>query len=387
MHSVQIATAAILFTGANTSFNGFPALANFVAEDRFLPRQLTKRGQRLVFSNGIIVLTALSIVLLIVTGGSVNALVPFYAIGVFTGFAMAGYGMTKYHLTHQDAGLAAPARDQPVRGRRVHHRGRDLRHREVHRGRLAGGRRVPVAGVVLMRLNREYRAEAAILEMFRTNRPDTVKYARHRVFVLVNGVDLAVLEALRYGRGLRADDLTAVHFMIDAAVADRLRKRWEYFGIETPLRIIDCPDRRHHPRRAGPGVQGARRVPQHQRHGAAPAPEYAPLLGRLLHDRTADKISAQSAESRTRRPRSCPTTCNPASGKRSPDLLEERVARELEKLQSRMAQRDQERVDEYEHPDAPPERRRRGMACSRDIWPPSKVGSARSKTPTRPADT
>ena len=74
--------------------------------------------------------------------------------------------------------------------------------------------------------------------------PDTVKYARHRVFVLVNGVDLAVLEALRYGRGLRADDLTAAHFMIDAAIADRLRKRWEYYGIETPLRIIDCPDRR-----------------------------------------------------------------------------------------------------------------------------------------------
>ena len=60
---IQIATAAILFTGANTSFNGFPALANFVAEDRFLPRQLTKRGHRLVFSNGIIALTVLSVAL------------------------------------------------------------------------------------------------------------------------------------------------------------------------------------------------------------------------------------------------------------------------------------------------------------------------------------
>ncbi|MGH3531838.1 MAG: APC family permease, partial [Mycobacterium sp.] len=79
---VQASTAAILFTGANTSFNGFPALASFVAEDRFLPRQLMRRGHRLVFSNGIIALTALSVVLLVVTGGSVNALVPFYAIGV-----------------------------------------------------------------------------------------------------------------------------------------------------------------------------------------------------------------------------------------------------------------------------------------------------------------
>src|SRR6201997_4897002 len=91
---LQISTAAILYTGGNTSFNGFPALASFVAEDRFLPRQLMKRGQRLVFSNGIIVLTVLSVVLLIATGGTVNALVPFYAIGVFTGFAMAGYGLS-----------------------------------------------------------------------------------------------------------------------------------------------------------------------------------------------------------------------------------------------------------------------------------------------------
>jgi hypothetical protein len=76
---IQIATAAILFTGANTTFNGFPALASFVAEDRFLPRKLTKRGHRLVFSSGIIVLTVFSVALLIGTGGVVNALVPFYA--------------------------------------------------------------------------------------------------------------------------------------------------------------------------------------------------------------------------------------------------------------------------------------------------------------------
>src|ERR1700758_4850815 len=101
---LQISTAAILFTGGNTSFNGFPALASFVAEDRFLPRQLMKRGQRLVFSNGIIVLTVLSVVLLIATGGTVNALVPFYAIGVFTGFAMAGYGMSKHHLVEREPG-------------------------------------------------------------------------------------------------------------------------------------------------------------------------------------------------------------------------------------------------------------------------------------------
>ncbi len=107
---VQTATAAILFTGANTSFNGFPALASFVAEDRFLPRQLMKRGHRLVFSNGIITLTALSVILLLTTGGSVKGA---WLVVVF-----------------------------------------------------------PVLVFLLIRLNREYWAEAAILEMFRTDRPD-----------------------------------------------------------------------------------------------------------------------------------------------------------------------------------------------------------------------
>ena len=82
---VQAATALILYTGGNTSFNGFPFLTSFVAEDSFLPRWLMKRGHRLVFSNGIIVLTVLSVTLIGIVGANVNALVPFYAIGVFTG--------------------------------------------------------------------------------------------------------------------------------------------------------------------------------------------------------------------------------------------------------------------------------------------------------------
>ena len=98
------ATALILFTGGNTSFNGFPFLASFVAQDAFLPRWLTKRGHRLVFSNGIIVLTVVSLALLLAVGANVNNLVPFYAIGVFTGFSMAGFGMCKYHLRHKERG-------------------------------------------------------------------------------------------------------------------------------------------------------------------------------------------------------------------------------------------------------------------------------------------
>src|SRR6201992_2352217 len=83
---LQAASATILYNGANTSFNGFPALTHFVAEDSFLPRPLMKRGHRLVFSNAIILLTTLAVALLLATGGSVNALVPMFAMGVFTAF-------------------------------------------------------------------------------------------------------------------------------------------------------------------------------------------------------------------------------------------------------------------------------------------------------------
>jgi amino acid transporter len=99
---LQIGAAAILFTGGNTSFSGFPFLASFVAEDSFLPRWLSKRGHRLVFSNGIAVLTVLALALLLVVGANTNNLVPFYAIGVFTGFSMAGFGMVIYHLRHKE---------------------------------------------------------------------------------------------------------------------------------------------------------------------------------------------------------------------------------------------------------------------------------------------
>ena len=160
---VQVSTAAILYTGANTSFNGFPALASFVAEDRFLPRQLMQRGYRLVFSNGIITLAALSVALLVFTGGSVNALVPFYAIGVFTGFSMAGYGMSKYHLTHREPGwrhrlainLSAAVLSTIVVG--------IFAVAKFTEGAWLVVVIFPVMVFGLIRLNREYRAESAIL--------------------------------------------------------------------------------------------------------------------------------------------------------------------------------------------------------------------------------
>ena len=99
---VQLATMMILYTGGNTSFNGFPYLTNFVANDRFLPRQLTKRGHRLAFSNGIVMLGSMALVLVLVFKAQVNSLIALYAIGVFTAFTMAGAGMARRHWSTRE---------------------------------------------------------------------------------------------------------------------------------------------------------------------------------------------------------------------------------------------------------------------------------------------
>ncbi|OCB17458.1 APC family permease [Mycobacterium intracellulare] len=350
---VQASTAAILFTGANTSFNGFPALASFVAEDRFLPRQLTKRGHRLVFSNGIITLTTLSVALLVVTGGSVNALVPFYAIGVFTGFSMAGYGMTKHHLTHREPGwrhrlainLSAAILSTIVVG--------IFAVAKFTEGAWLVVVVFPLLVFVLTRLNREYRAEAAILEMFRTDRPELVKYARHKVLVFVDSVDLAVIEALRYGRGLRADELVAVHFMVDPAHATQLRNRWDHFGLDTPLRIVDCPDRRIS-RSAQLLVAKARdEHPDTNVTVLLPRRTFAPLLGRLLHDRTADKVAQAVSLIPDAAATIVPYDVESRIREAYPDSFEQRIAQEIDKIQAWVSQDEDEKVDAYEHPERP----------------------------------
>ncbi len=351
---VQVSTAAILFTGANTSFNGFPALASFVAEDRFLPRQLMTRGHRLVFSNGIIALTALSVALLVITGGSVNALVPFYAIGVFTGFSMAGYGMTKYHLTQREPGwqgrlainLSAGILSTIVVG--------IFAVAKFTEGAWLVVVVFPVLVFTLMRLNREYRAEAAILEMFRTERPDLVKYARHKVFVFVNSVDLAVIEALRYGRGLRADELTAVHFMVDEAHAKVIRNRWEHFDLDTPLRVVDCPDRRV--TRAAQVLVAKARDEKRNTNVTVLLPRrtYAPLLGRLLHDRTADKVAQAVSLIPDAAATIVPYDVQTRIKDAYPERIEQRVAREVDKVEAWVSKGDQQEVDAYEHPERPP---------------------------------
>ena len=348
---LQVSTAAILYTGANTSFNGFPALASFVAEDRFLPRQLMTRGYRLVFSNGIMTLTALSVALLVITGGSVNALVPFYAIGVFTGFSMAGYGMSKYHLTHREPGwqsrlvinFSAAILSTVVVG--------IFAVAKFTEGAWLVAVVFPLLVIALIRLNREYRAESAILEAFRTDRPQLVKYARHRVFILVNSLDLAVLEALRYGKGLRADELIAVHFMVDAQHAAELRKRWDDFDLDTRLRVVDCPDRQIIRALQALILKARNEHPDTNVTVLLPRRTYAPVLGRLLHDRTADKISRAVSRIPDAAATIVPYDVQSRIREAFPYILEQRIAVKIEQVENRIWQGENQTVEAYEHPE------------------------------------
>ena len=290
---VQFTTMLILWTGANTPFSGFPFLASFVAEDQFLPRQLMKRGHRLAFSNGIIVLTTAALALLIGTGAHVDKLVAFYAIGVFTGFTMAGFGMARYFSRHRTGPWRRKAVLNAVSGTVSAVVVVVFAVVKFTEGAWLVVLVFPVAVTLLIRLNRQYRREAAALEVIAQLQATPAAHIhRNDVVVLVDQLDLASITAARYARSLRPASLRAVHFVLDDAHAEALRDAWAAHSVlqQIPLHLVDCPDRRLE--RAvcelatretlDPGTELTLLLPRRT---------YSRVLGRLLHDHTADDIA------------------------------------------------------------------------------------------------
>ena len=144
--------------------------------------------------------------------------------------------------------------------------------------------------LMLIRPNPQYRAVTSVVEMSRTERPKSAEHLKHRVFVFVNSVDLANIQAVRYGQCLHADDLTAVHFVLDPARAASLQDYWDRFEHGTKLQMVECGDRRL--------SMAAQELVRHALDNHADTRvtvllarrTHAPLVGRLLHDRTADKL-------------------------------------------------------------------------------------------------
>ena len=195
---LQIGTTLILILAANTSFTGFPFLASFAAEDSYLPRQLTKRGHRLVFSTGIIVLTVVSVVLLLITRARVDKLIPLYAIGVFTGFTMAGAGMAKYHWTHRE--------DHWRRRLTINGTASVLSAvvlviiavSKFKEGAWVILVILPLGVLGLLALHRQYADEEQQLEVGAAEAAEAPVLNRHTVIVLVDRLDMATARALQY---------------------------------------------------------------------------------------------------------------------------------------------------------------------------------------------
>jgi len=289
---VQLATMLILYTGGNTSFNGFPYLASFVAGDRFLPRQLTKRGHRLAFSNGILVLAAVALALVLAFKAQVNGLVALYAIGVFTGFTFAGAGMVKHHY---DARAGRWKRSIVVNGFSavlsfvVVLIFAVVKFKEGAWLIFIVG---PLLYIGLLRTNRQYKSEADWLETGVAEASEAPVLRRHVVVVFVDRLDMAAARALQYARTLAPDDLRAVHFDVDTKAARELEAEWSRLGLaRLPLDIIECRDRRIG-RAAIELVADATLDGDTECTVLLPRRTYAGVWERFLHDRTADKIAA-----------------------------------------------------------------------------------------------
>jgi len=289
---VQLATMLILFAGANTTYSAFPLLVNFVAADGYLPRQLTKRGHRLAFSNGILLLAGGGIFLVLITAGSVEHLVAFYALGVFTGFTLAGFGMTRHALRNKTGQWRAKVFINGLAGSISLIVVIIFSVVKFTQGAWLVLITAPILVMAFLRLRRQYTREQEALEV-KQHQERATSIARHDVTVLVDNVDIATVGAIRYARSLKPRNLSAVHFVIDDRRAEEIQKAWAASDAldDVTLELIDCPDRRL----ANAALDYSIRMtekPDVELTLLLPRRAYSGFLGRLLHDQTAEDIAA-----------------------------------------------------------------------------------------------
>lgn len=289
---VQFATLLILYTGGNTSFNGFPFLAHYVATDKYLPRQLTKRGHRLAFSNGIILLGMISVVLIIVFDARLNALVALYAIGVFTGFCLAGSGMVARHLRnrvgHWRFGVTVNALSAVVTALVV----AIFLIAKFTEGAWIIAIVGPLLYLALLRFNRQYEEEERLFSASSTQ--TAMRTRTNRVVLFVDSYDIATERALNFCHLLNLSSIRAVHFDVDPLMTKSLEKQWGAPGsasVGVPLEIAACDDRRID-RAALELIADVVRDRDVFCMVILPRRGFASRLHRLLHDRTADAIAA-----------------------------------------------------------------------------------------------
>jgi amino acid transporter len=232
---LQAATAMILVLAANTAYNGFPSLSSIIASDGYLPRQMQNRGDRLVFSNGIILLAGAAALLLVAFGGITNALIPLYAVGVFLSFTLSQSGMVRHHLK-----LRQPAWRRSVVINATGAVATFVVLLIVGFTKFTSGAWVPIvvipAIVLLFKgIKRHYTTVSQSLEVDPGYKPPI---RRLTVVVLAEQVDAGVLDALAYGTSIAPDHFVAATVVSDEAGAQRMEKDWSEYNIRVPLEIV-----------------------------------------------------------------------------------------------------------------------------------------------------
>ena len=252
------ATTVILILAANTAFAGFPRLSAILAHDGFLPRQLTYRGSRLVYSYGIVALAFVASLLIIIFQASVSRLIPLYAIGVFLSFTLAQTGMARRWWK---SGHLKPEKQTNTAAHVLHYeKGWFLKMLSNGFGAVCTGIVMcvfaytkftdgawivliltPILIGIFLFIHRHYTNLAKGVSLDNYGEPPPYQ-ERHRVIVPISTVHQGALAALRYARML-SDDITAVHVSVEPGDTEKVRKKWERWGRGTRLVIVDSPYR------------------------------------------------------------------------------------------------------------------------------------------------
>ncbi|MEL5953197.1 APC family permease [Streptomyces sp. CLV115] len=245
------ATALVLFLAANTAYNGFPLLGSILAQDRYLPRQLHTRGDRLAFSNGIVLLAGAAILLVWIYGADSTRLIQLYIVGVFVSFTLSQTGMVRHWNRHLRTEKDPAKRRHMVRSRAINTFGAfftGLVLVVVLATKFTHGAWVALLGMVIFygtmtAIRRHYDRVAEEIAADETPSDETIRPSRVHSIVLVSKLHRPTLRALAYAKLIRSDRLEALSISVDAAETKALKDDWERRGIDIPLKILDSPYR------------------------------------------------------------------------------------------------------------------------------------------------
>ncbi|GAA2465608.1 APC family permease [Streptomyces mauvecolor] len=245
------ATALVLFLAANTAYNGFPLLGSILAQDRYLPRQLHTRGDRLAFSNGIVLLAGAAVLLVVIYGADSTRLIQLYIVGVFVSFTLSQTGMVRHWNRHLATERDPAKRRRMIRSRAINAFGAfftGLVLVVVLATKFTHGAWVALLGMVIFygtmtAIRKHY--DRVSEEIAAPDEPsdDSVRPSRVHSIVLVSKVHRPTLRALAYAKLMRSDQLEALSISVDPAETKALKDEWERRGINVPLKILDSPYR------------------------------------------------------------------------------------------------------------------------------------------------